>query len=834
MRILSMLCFVLLAICLHGQSASVETVVKQSESTNFFDLKAEMDAFLDENPQAPGYKQWERRSWFLAQRLYPMGQPVNTTQAALKAYQGIQYLQPSNRATHGSWDFEGPLSGGPGLGRINCIELDPNNANVIYVGASSGGIWKSTNGGSSWSNISPHIPLLSIAGIEVDPSNSSVIYALTGDGDALAGDNGQNGQLGSSTIGVLRSTNGGATWYPTGFSFEQTNDILPIKLLMHPTDPDIQFVGSRTALHKTTDGWDTFSEVITTRTYDVEFKPGNPSIMYACGDDDIQRSTDMGENWTMITDPDFSILSNSTRIELAVSPEDPNGVYALAGNWDGLIGFYRSTSSGSHNSWQLMDQTSTEHGEFTTYCVALVADPDDFGDVYGGMQWISKSLSGGASGSWTSIVNGTVHADIHDIVMTSSSLYVACDGGIYKSTDNGSSWTDLSDGLAITEVYRIAGTPEDDNLFYVGSQDNGTYKANGSTNFATATGGDGTDCVINYNDKNIVYTSSQDGYFLKSVNGGTSFSPISVPGGDGAWISPVIMDPVDPDILFFGKSNVYRTNNAGSSYTNLGNPTSGNIISMAQGTNDRSRLYVSSSAEIYRTGTALSGSASWTDISSGLPDLFITDMVVSPTNAFRIWVTMSGYDEGDKVFYSGDAGGSWTNVSGSLPNVPVNCIDFQITAPNIQALYVGTDIGVFYKDDNLSDWIYYSNSMPAVTVNDLYINEDDNIIAAGTYGRGLWTSTLYTGCVSSVFLSDPGYSVGGVHWISTSSQVVSQVTYRFDLGTEVHYSAGQRVIMQPGFRAGGRIHMEAKIGGCPSIAVPFAPQNPSGGIIETH
>lgn len=833
--------FLLIAACSIGasaQSTTLEEALSEIESDdNFFAVQAKLNAFYQANPGAAGYKQWKRYEWFVEPRVYPSGEYRNFTHAAMRAHTAVREREDM-RSTHGNWSFVGPsdwtagASGNAGMGRLNCIEIHPTDEDIIYVGASNGGVWKTTNGGSSWTNVSPHIPLLSVADIEIDPDNPNRVFVLTGDGDPSPAETGSHGQTEVSSIGIIRSSNGGSTWYPTGFSFGHPSVVIPTKLLMHPTDADIQFVAAEDGIYKTANGWSTFTQVSTTHTYDIEFKPEDPLTMYCSGVDNIRRSTDMGDTWATVSDAQFSILGNAGRVELAVTPDFASVVYAIAGDWDnGLVGFYYSTSSGQDFTWTLADSSTTSHGQFTPYCVGLVAHPDNWIDVYGGMQVVNHSNVSGVSGSWNNIGSGNIHVDIHDMAVTSNALYVANDGGLYKTTNDGVTWTDLSPGLAITEVYRIAGTPDDSGLYYCGTQDNGSLKSDNSNNFVTATGGDGMTCRIDYTDSDIVYTSSQNGNFNKSTDGGSSFSGLSVPGDGSAWITPMIMDPSDPDILFFGKDSVYRSDDGGNNFVYLGMPSGGNINVLAQGTDNRNRLYASDEGEIYRTNGALtnSGPASWTQIDNGVPNLFVSGMAVDPDNANRLWVALSGYTDGEKVYFTADGGASWVNISGGLPNIPMNCIVHHDIADD--GLYIGTDIGVFYLDDSLGDWIYFSHSMPAANVNDFYIHEGDGIITAGTFGRGLWKSSLYTGCLTQVNISTPGSNpLGGVHWISAASQITSDAEYRIDLGTEVHYNAGQRVLLEPGFQADGQIFFEANIQPCPPpSSAPLVPQNPTGG-----
>lgn len=791
-----------------------------TDGSNFHTIQKDVNEFFEKNPGIRGYKQWKRREWFLEPRLYPSGKMENLTMKTFVEYQRYMSTLPASRSTHGSWLFLGPSTNPTGQGRLNAIAFHPTNANIMYVGSSNGGVWKTIDGGASWSNITPHIPLISIADIKISPTNSNVIFILTGDGDPQPPESNSHGQTEVSSIGILRSPDAGVSWYPTGFSFDHPSVVVPTKLLIHPTNDDIQFVVCTQGIYRTTSEWEDDSLQYSGLVYDIEFKPGDPTIMYASGPNRILKSTDTGDLWPQVSDADFS-FATATRIELAVAPNNASIVYALVGNWaGGFIQLLQSASSGSSNSWTVQNNTATTFGAYAEYCIGLVVDPLDYTDVFGGLQWINRSLDQGVG--WASI-QGIVHADIHDVAYTNGALWVCCDGGLFKSIDEGNSWTNLTNGMAITEIYRITGTAQNNNLYFIGCQDNGTMRRNGSTsNFDDAWGGDGTTPLISYENSNLIYAGQQGGVFGKSLTGGNpgSFTNLNVPGGTSSWITPIVMDPADPDTLFIGKRNVIRTKNAGTTWDSIGIPTGVNLNCLAQGVNNRNYLYASSDTWIFKTTNALlaSGYATWINIGGEVPNLFITGIAVNPADALNVYVSLSGYNDGEKVYRSTNGGTDWESISGSLPNVPVNCIVYDENGSGGDALYIGTDIGVFYRDNALGDWVYFSNPLQPVNISDLYINDGDNTIVAGTYGRGLWRSSKYTGCESSITLVNiPGSPAGGVKYFSSSGTITSNVEYKTELGTEIHYKASNYVALQNDFLAGGLAFFEAKTGTCPDI-----------------
>ncbi len=807
------------------------------DPNSFLEIQQALNDYYEQYPDAVGEKHWKRTEWFLEPRLYPSGDMQNLTLKTTQVYQRYMSTGEDQRATHGHWSFLGPFNTttSNGQGRLNCVKIHPTNANVMYVGASNGGIWKSINGGSTWANISPDIPLLSIADIGLDPNNSNIIYALTGDAEPNPGEGGTHSQTEVSSIGIIKSTNGGLSWYPTGFSFDHPSAVVPTKLLIHPTNANIQFVAAKNGLYKTTNKWTSNEKVLLFNTYDIEYHPTDPQKMYCSGSNWIRRSLDGGATWLTVTDAQFGVMSGASRVELAVTPDLVTVVYAIAGDWsNGSLAFYRSIFEGIDNTWTIQDSSTNVIGNFADYCIAMAVSDTDDRDIFAGGVGSWRNLNGsGTPGSWAQINNSVVHADVHDMVYRDGAIYIASDGGLYKSTDDGNTWTDLSPGLAITEIYRIAGTPQNTGLFYCGNQDNGTYKRSGSTTFTHVLGGDGMTCQIDYTNINKVYGSSQNGAVFRSTNAGASFTSMQVPGGNSEWITPLEIDPVMSNVIFVGKDTVYRSDLSGlpGSWKNLGRPT-GDLNCLEQGTDNRNRVYVSKGSVMYRTGNALtnSGAATWTFIASGLPNRFITGIAINPADADEVYVSLSGYLDGNKVFRSTDAGDNWTNISGSLPNVPANCIQYYSNGQ-----YIGTDIGVFYRKNTVGDWIYFSNSMPAVNVSDLYINTTSNKIIAGTFGRGLWSSTLYDGCSSSITL---GGNTGGQRSYSTTSTIFSSTDYDPELGTVIHYKAGNYIQLTQGFEVNGLGFFEGKIGPCPDItsdplSVPMIPSGKFMMSVET-
>ena len=815
------------------------------------EIQQKAEAFFADKDKGrgSGYKQWKRWEYLAERRLMPNGAVANFTAQNWKTYQeNIDYLQQNNsnksggdlsEATNGYWTFYGPtnhtLGAGwnGGVGRVNCIAFHPTNSSIIYIGVPAGGLWKSTNGGTNWECLTDGMPSIGVSGIVVSHSNPNIIYILTGDGDG--GD--------TQSIGVMKTTDGGGYWYQTGLAWDISNFERGYKLMQHPTNSNILFAATTDGIYKTTNAGASWYQVTSGATHqDMEFKPGDPTIMYASRGTQFWRSTDTGENWTQITS---GVPTNASRMALGVTPDQAAYVYIFAGPTTGVgsfVGVYRSFDSGlsfgaKANTPNLLgyDQNGNDNDHQTTYDLAIAINGVDVADVMtGGINvWTSTNFGNPGtftiSSHWYEAGNtiGYTHADIHALEVNPLNNYVYCgsDGGIYRSTNFGATWTDLTQDLGITQWFRIDGTEANSSLFIGGTQDNGSNKFSGGTSMIHMRGADGMDAMIDHSNSNILYTTRQYGTLEKSTNGGASFSGIKPSGVSGTWVTPLIMNPSNSSIIYGGYSDVMKSTNGGSTWSNMGVNGS---EAMAMGTNNTSRIYAADGSTLYMSNNA---GSTWATVSGGLPFQTITFLAVNPDYSLDVFVTFGGYTSGSKVYRSTNAGTSWTNISGSLPNVPVNCIAYQDTdgAPN-DALYVGTDIGIFYRDDDLGDWIPFGNGLPVVPVFDLDIHYGSSQITAATFGRGLWRSSLFVGCPSGYSLtvandpSNPNYT--GFQYYEASSTVTSTRVITGGLGTDVTYKAGGSVTLGQGFHAKSGNKFKAILGPCealksPEIGVPL-------------
>ncbi|MBT8256551.1 MAG: HYR domain-containing protein, partial [Bacteroidia bacterium] len=729
----------------------LDLIHNPTETTTLQDIQTLAETHFAESDlgRGSGYKQFKRWEYNMERMVNQDGRILNFNKLIYDVTKDIRSENsPIERSMPANWTSLGPTmytngnSGyNGGLGRVNVIAFHPTNANTIYIGMPAGGLWRTTDGGTSWTPLTDTLASIGVSGIAVDHSNANTIYILTGDGD------GAN----TYSIGVMKSTDGGTTWNTTGLSWNVTNFNRGYKLLMHPTNSSIMFVATSAGILRTTDGWNSWNTAAAGDFRDIEFNPGNTAIMYATTASSFFRSTNTGVSWATINN---GLPSGEDRSEIAVSPANSNFVYYLAGpaGTNSFTGLYRSTDMGVNFSTMattpniLGYQTNGQDNQSQSwYDLAITVNPSNANTTITGGINIWRSTNGGATN--TCITNWFeppgafqyVHADIHELVYNplDNKLYCGSDGGISVSSDHGLTWTFISNGLEIMQFYRIAGVEANQNLIIGGTQDNGSNKYTGSTTIQHILGGDGMDCMIDYNNNNNLYYSFQNGGLQRSTDGGMTNTGIQPGGSTGAWVTPYAMDPSNPSIIYGGYSDVYRSTNMGTSWTNLGSDGRG---AFAVGINDTARLYAANGS-VLQTSSNTGGS--WSTITGPWPALTITDIAVDPANASKIWITLGGFNAGQKVYHSTNAGTSWTNVSGSLPNAPALSIAFENTGGSpADAIYVGMAVGVYYSS-TATAWSIYNTNLPNVPIYDLEINHTNAKIRAGTFGRGLWESPLF-------------------------------------------------------------------------------------------
>lgn len=709
-----------------------------------------------------GFKQYNRLAWYAYPRLWNTENEVNFAEYY---YDAIQFLnndkKNSDRLLLQTEDWKplgpkvkpqsSPFFPPSGTGRISCIAFDPNDSKIVYAGSATGGAWKSTTGGTSWFEL-PMTSIMSIgiSDIAISKSNSNIIYIGTGDADAA-------GFLGinySFSVGVLKSTDAGNSWNITGLAFNIAENALVNKVLVHPVNSDLVYAATNKGLYKSTNGGSNWARIKDVYIRDMKFQPDNPSVIYCAfaynGKFSIEKYQESGGTFVNLQD-----IPNAARVAIAINEKSPGTIYALVSNPYPNAGFHSLWKTTNGTNWAKINDGAVSpnylgfwaNGEGATgqgvYDLALETNPNNADEVYIGGVNIWKSTNGGVSfnciAEWTGAFGlPWVHADIHMLKYDGHGNLFACtDGGVNKSSNNGASWIDLSDGLDIAQFYSIAISEQDGNLITGGTQDNGTHLFDGSK-WKNVFGSDGMVTLIDYSNPNIIYASSYYGSIFKSTNKGVNFTEIfnsQRADEDGNWVTPYLLHPNNPSTIIVGMQNVWRSTNAGATWAKISN-ISGNpmtITSLAISSSNPDYMYISKGNTIYRTS---SGGGTWNQIGSF--SQMITSIMLDKNVPTRFWVTLSGYSADTKVSYFD--GQKWTNMSDGLPNVPVNCIEHQSFTQD--RLYIGTDVGIFTRDNSNPVWQPFNKGMPNVIVNSLKVHYASGKLYAGTYGRGVWETKV--------------------------------------------------------------------------------------------
>ncbi|NJN77938.1 MAG: hypothetical protein HC803_06075 [Saprospiraceae bacterium] len=486
----------------------------------FEELQESFNQYWENRPyeKGKGYKQYKRWETYMNPRIYPSGDmtlPSTNYQNFTEWYN----TQPGNLKTANNWTelgpFAKPTGDDTGVGRLNFVRFNPLKHSTMYVGAPDGGLWKSINSGASWTTNHDFLAIIGVADLVIHPTDTSIMYLATGD---VEGDR--------TSHGVWKSTNGGANWNITGLVWIAGDNYKISKLLMHPSNSNILLAATNGGVYKTSDAGLTWTLKSADRDFkDMEFKPGDPNTVYVAGKE-FWKSTDNGDTWTQITSG-LPAASNVARIALAVTAADATYVYAVIGNevGSGLNGLYRSTNSGT--SFTIVTQTApaknilgyvtdgsdTNGQAFYDLAIAVAPDDKNFITVGGVNMW--NTTDGGVN--WTIMSHWSpdpnyqfVHADIHEInyLPGSTTTFFACnDGGISKTTNNGVTWTDISNNLRISQQTTVGISATNASKIVAGLQDIGTIYTDGT--WKVIGGGDGEDCFIDWsNDNNIVITGT--------------------------------------------------------------------------------------------------------------------------------------------------------------------------------------------------------------------------------------------------------------------------------------------------------------------------------------
>ncbi len=672
-------------------------------------------------------------------------------------------------------------------GRATAFWINPSDPNHFLLGTADGGLWRSTTGGTSWAPIFDSADSGSIGSIGVDPNDSNVIYVGTGEGNFSLSD--------VSGVGIYKSTNGGTSWSLLSVPFPYAQPWVSIRrIVVDPRDSQRIYaagdgglfysLNGGTSWTRTTcgalAGWAIATDVILDSMTPTA---GQPSIVYVAfgtswGDasNGIYRSTTAAASWTTISASPGGTgfpTANVGRIALVMAPSTPTRIWALVANsaTSESLGIYiTDTAASAPVTWTLKNSSTQYCSSQCWYNIHGAADPSDPNRlVVAGLDVYISSDSGTnftQISSWFESGPTFAHADHHFLRMPASNrLYTACDGGLFVANLTGStaSWSGRNVGLATQQFYGFTQHPTDPNRFHGGLQDNGEAFYDGTT-YRELQGGDGgesawdqTSADHSYQEyiyamlfRNSSMATDPDNSWVSLRNFGGCGGPpdwYCNPDGGTSFIAPFALDPNDGNRLYTGSYRAYRTSNARTgtppTWTSIsGDLTNGagslNYIHAAKNGGVAGRLYVgTSNGKLQTTANGTATPPTWSDVSLGLSGAVIGAVSTDPADGSRVLVVMKGFG-GQQVFRSTTAGASWTNITGGLPAVPFNCI--VLDPANSNRAIAGSDFGV-YENTNVwsgTTWTDISGNLPAVSVAELGFNVSNGKLRAATHGRAIW------------------------------------------------------------------------------------------------
>ncbi len=765
----------------------------------------ESEGAREENEEA-------RRKWFEFQRAFPFDEiPDDARRKAWLSRPAEAHLVNGLNVTQ--WQSIGPHSTqseipnwGLTSGRINAIAISPANSQIVLIGTATGGVWRSTDGGTSFSPTTDNQVDLAVGSIAFAPSNPSIVYAGMGDKDS--------GYTGS---GVLKSTDAGQTWTRVSdTSLPSPGRISTIDV--DNANPNRVYV----AQYALRSGNSTFSSgffysndggVSWTRTIgglpkDLIKHPTQANTLYLAmarvdsttpSTGGVFKSIDGGVNWTRIYTTPFATTSN---IKIAVTPAAPQSLYVVSGG-GGLAQLETSTNEGAN--WT--NRGSNFDTAQLSYDFYLFINPADPNTIYVGTRDLWRSTNSGVNftnitnnfsitGSYNPF-NSKAHPDQHHFYISTANpniIYLANDGGLYRSTDNAASFQSLNASLTLTQFTSLDLHPTDSTRSYGGTQDNGTQRRRGMDQWTEFVSGDGGQTVIDGADPSIVYEtyvnysidrwSNNTDTFDTQIGNATVFNNDPV-----AFYPPLVGNGVNSN-LYFGTNRLYISTNRGASWTPPGGATdltfggTDVLSAIGVGKSDLNILYTGSSQG--RAMVSINGGANWTQVTSGLPARFIKSIIVSPTNSNVAYLTVSGYASAH-VFKTTNAGANWTNISSNLPDIPTNTL--LIDPNNATTLYVGTDIGVFRSTTGGASWETFNDGMPPVIISELDSNQS-GLVQAATYGRGAYQINLAPPRKAPYDFDGDGrtdisiYRPGPGEWWINRSSTGATVAAQFGLSTD--------------------------------------------------
>ena len=686
---------------------------------------------------------------------------------------------------------------GPAMtsGRVVDIAVDPRDARTWYLAVASGGVWKTTNAGTTFTPVFDGEGSFSIGCITVDPRNPLTVWVGSGENNSQ-----RSVAMGD---GVYKSVDGGKSWKNVGLPKSEHIG----KIVVDPRDSNVVYVaaqgplwapGGDRGLYKSIDGGKNWKAVLTisenTGVSDVVLDPSNPDILYAASyqrrrhvytlinggpESALHKSVDGGATWTKL---EAGLPKEwMGRAGLALSPKDPNTVYAIIEATRKAGGFFRSQDGGAN--WEKMNSYS---GGGAQYYAEIFVDPNNDQRIYA--MDVFVKVSNDAGKTWHRINEDTKHVDSHAMWIdprNSDHFLIGCDGGLYETHDNAATW-EFKENLPVTQFYRISA---DDALpyyhVYGGTQDNfslggpsRTTTAHGVTNsdWYVTLGGDGFRTMADPKDPNILYAESQHGglgRYDKRTGEAIDIQPQATAGMDPLrinWDSPILISPHDSNRLYFAAQYVFRSDNRGDSWTpvsgdltrridrnklpvmgrvwpidavakNTSTSYYGNIVSLSESPLVAGLIYAGTDDGLIQITE--DGGANWRKIEkvAGVPELtYVSTLYASLHDANTVYAAFDNHKTGDfkpYIYKSTDRGRTWNALAN---NLPARGTAYTVVEDHVdpKLLFAGTEYGLWFSQNGGGTWIQIKGGFPTIAVRDLWIQKRRDDLVVGTFGRGIY------------------------------------------------------------------------------------------------
>ncbi len=704
--------------------------------------------------------------WMLMQRMYPH-QDIHPEAYEQSRKQAIELRKTAEtfKSDQEDWELVGPYNVG---GRVNDVEMHSSDTETIYACAATGGIWKSADKGKTWAQIFENTYTQSIGDMAIAETDKNLLYVGTGE------PNGGQGSVTYDGYGMFKSTDAGATW--THIGIENAGGIGRVEV--DPTNGNVVFVAAmgnlfatnpERGVYRTKDGGQSWENVLylndSTGAIDLCIHPTNTNIIYAAMWERVRgpyhrtyggpstglyRSKDGGDTWEQLTN---GLPSGSQgRIGIDISKSHPDILYCTYSQTSGYFGdVYKTTNGG--DTWTAMNASGISGSSYSWWFSKVQVHPNLPDVVWVEEFQMYRSTDGGQN--WQTV--GGIHVDQHALYahpMESNFVVIGNDGGIYLS-ENGTQTNTFVTTIPMTQFYTCEVNYQKPEQRYGGTQDNGTQGTTTGSghDWHSIYGGDGFVVRVDPTEERYMYASSQRGGFGRSTNGGSSFSSAR-PNGTNRWNwkTPYILDPTTPSIMYIGSHMVYKSTNRAASWTRISDDlTNGDagawnyatITSLAASKLNGDIIWAGTDdGNVWVTSNGGAGKA-WTKVSDNLPVRWVTSVATDPFDAHTAYVSFSGlryHDYEPHLFKTTDLGTTWEDISGNLPDLPVNII--VIDPDNKGTFYVATDAGVFVSYDAGSSWETLGNGMPTVPVLDLNLHQPTRTLLAATFGRSQYKIKL--------------------------------------------------------------------------------------------